>query len=458
MSFPPTVRSRGRLARRTTRALPLALLPLLALLLAAGVAREAAAQPADSAAALTLDAVHALVATRSPRARAADALARAAEARVPGAARPADPALQLGFMNYALPGLRPDATLGMTQLQLMQMVPLPGKLAAAGGAARARADAARARAADVGWEARTAAAMAFYERYEAAGTVVVARETRRLLEDAAALASAMYRVGDGRQADVLRARVAIARMDEEVVRMAAMQEAATARLAAAADTSPAAVAGAPVLPAFPADVPSLDSLERLALAARPMLAAGAADVRAAAADATLARRELWPDLQLGVQYGQRRMEMGVDRMGSLMVGATLPVFARARQLRMRDETAAMRAMADAELLAMRADTRARLGQAHAALVSARRLAALYRTTVLPQAEAATTSSLASYRSGGVDFMTVLDNRMDVNRYRQELLALDAAEGRAWAELEMLVGRPLVPASAHAPARVAGGSR
>ncbi|MGZ8411287.1 MAG: TolC family protein [Gemmatirosa sp.] len=420
-------------------------------------ASAAVAQPA-TAPALTLDSVYALVAARSPRAQAAGARARAAEARVPGASRPADPELQLGVMNRTLPGLAPDATLGMTQLQLMQMVPLPGRLAAAGGAARARADAARARAADVAWEARSAAAMAFYERYEADGAVAIARATRRLLEDVAAVASAMYRVGDGRQADVLRARVEIARMDEEVVRMGAMLDGATARLAAAADTSPDAVAGAPVLPAFPDVVPTLDSLERLALATRPLLAAGAADVRAAAADATLARRELWPDVTVGVQYGQRRMAMGTDRMGSLMVGASLPIFARSRQLRMREETAAMRAMAEAELTAMRADTRSRLAEVRAALASARRLRALYRTTVLPQAEAATTSSLASYRTGGVDFMTVIDNRMGVNRYRQELLALDAAEGRAWAELEMLVGRPLLPPSDPAPARVAGGTR
>lgn len=63
--------------------------------------------------------------------------------------------------------------------------------------------------------------------------------------------------------------------------------------------------------------------------------------------------------------------------------------------------------------------------------------------MLPQAEAAASSALASYRSGGVDFMTVLDNRMIVNRYREELVALTASEGRAWAELEMLVGRPLL---------------
>ena len=92
---------------------------------------------------------------------------------------------------------------------------------------------------------------------------------------------------------------------------------------------------------------------------------------------------------------------------------------------------------------MQADTRARVSRTHAELSRARRLATLYRQSVLPQAEAAAESALASYRSGAVDFMTVIENRMTVNRYREELVALLADEGRAWAELEMLTGHPLM---------------
>lgn len=62
--------------------------------------------------------------------------------------------------------------------------------------------------------------------------------------------------------------------------------------------------------------------------------------------------------------------------------------------------------------------------------------------MLPQAEAAAASSLASYRPGSVDFMTVIENRMVVNRYREEVVTLTAAEGRAWADLEMLISHSL----------------
>lgn len=105
----------------------------------------------------------------------------------------------------------------------------------------------------------------------------------------------------------------------------------------------------------------------------------------------------------------------------------------------------MREMAEADLTAMRADTRARVMGAYATLTRARNLTVLYRTTVLPQAEATVTSALAAYRVGSVDFMTLLDNRMSVNEFRQELFALEAEEGKAWAELEMLMGRELLDA-------------
>jgi outer membrane protein TolC len=130
-------------------------------------------------------------------------------------------------------------------------------------------------------------------------------------------------------------------------------------------------------------------------------------------------------------------------MGSLMVGASLPVFARDRQFKMREEAAAMKLMAQADLAAMRAETRGKIGEAYAALTRARTLAQLYQTTVLPQAEATVASALTAYRVGSVDFMTLLDDRMTVNKYRQELYALDADQGKAWAELEMLTGRELV---------------
>ena len=123
--------------------------------------------------------LYAQVRRDNPKVAAAQALARAALARAPGATRPPDPVLQLGFMNYNLPSIAPMPVLGMRQLQLMQMLPLGGKLALAGRIAGAQADATNRRATDVAWEVRAAAAMDFYDLYATDRGLDVARETLR---------------------------------------------------------------------------------------------------------------------------------------------------------------------------------------------------------------------------------------------------------------------------------------
>ena len=379
----------------------------------------------------------------SPRLEAARQLVLAAEARITPARRPPDPQLQLGLMNRMLPGLGLQDPLGMNQIQLMQMIPTAGKLGLAGRVAEAQAAATTERAEDLRWELRSRAAMAFYDLYRTDHSLSVAVETQRLLRDVAKTAETMYAVGQGRQPDVLRAQVELARMSEEITRMRTMRVAMTARLNALLDQPQETVVASPVLPAFPAGLPPLDSLERLALAGRPMLRAGEQDLRAAESARRLARREIWPDLQLGVVYGQRPMDVGTERMMSFMLGFTLPVFAGGRQLKMRQETEAMQRMAAADLQAMRAETGGRVAELYADVVRARNLGRLYRATILPQSDATVASAVAAYRVGGVDFMTLLDARMTVNNYQQDLYQLEAEEGKALAELEMLVGQELL---------------
>ena len=381
-------------------------------------------------------------ASESPRIVAASALATAASARITTAKRPPDPEVQLGLMNRELPSLAPMDPLGMTQIQVMQMVPTPGKLRLAGQVASETAAAARSRATDVRWDVRARAAMAFYDLYSAARQLAIARDTKLLVADIAKTSQTMYSVGEGKQADVLRAQVEVARMTEEIERMESMRAAMAGRLAAILNVPQDSIHGTAALPQIPDSLPSLAGLVAEAERRRPMIEAGEREVAAAMAGERLARREIWPDLQLGLQYGWRGGEMGTERMGSLMIGATVPIYARSRQLAMREETAAMRLMATADLAAMRAETRGRMTELYADFVKARNLAALYTTTVIPQADAAVAASFTAYRVGSVDFMTLLDNQMSVNNYRMQLISLRAEQGRVIAEMEMLLGREL----------------
>ena len=409
---------------------------LIALLLAVAVVPAAA----QEAGALTLGTVYRTLAVGSPRVSAARALARAADARRLPAGRLPDPQVQFGLMNRMLPGFGIDQTLGMNTVQLMQMVPLAGKLGLSGRTASALAGAEDERAQATWWEQRALAAMAFYDLNAAEGELAIARETLRLLRDIAATARSMYVAGQGRQTDVLRAQVEIARMEEDTLRISAMREAAAARLNGVLGRPVEAPVPPTILVSLPGEIPSRDSLGRLAATGRSMVLAGEGTMRAAEAQERLAAREWWPDLQLGVQYGQRSMAGGTNRMVSLMVGFTLPIYGR--QSAMRREAEAMRDMATADLAAVRAETAGRLGELYADWMRAHRLSHLYGSTILPQAEANVASALSAYRNGGVDFMTLLDAQMSVNQYRQELVRLQSEQGTALAGLEELIAMEL----------------
>ena len=421
-----------------------------------GVVRLSAQQ---SPTPVTLGDIYHAVDSASPSLRAAAAAARAAAARVPTTRRLPDPQVQLQLMNRNLPGFGLNDPLGMNQIQVMQMFPVPGKLGLAGRAAEARAAAGRWQVGEVVWTQRGDAAMAFFELHRLDATLDVSRETLRLLANVDSTATQMFALGQAQQTDVLRAQLEISRMTAEIEEMLGMRDAMAARLNAVLDRRVTSPVGPTVRPSLPDSLPPADSLVARALASRGMLRAGASNVLAATEFQRLAQKEIWPDFLVGVVYGQRPMPDGsTDRMMSFMLGATIPIWAGSRQLRMRDEAAAMREMAEAELAAMQAQTRGRVMELVARFERTRRLRQLYIGSILPQAEATERAARSSYQVGAVNFMTLLDALMVVNGYREKLHQLDADAGTALAELEMLTSGPLIPGNPPVIDRGDGGAR
>lgn len=405
----------------------------------------APALPAQAPDSLALAAVLRAVDHASPAIAGARAATVAATARIAPASRPPDPQLQLGWMNYALPDGRPMPPLAMRQLQVMQMIPTAGKLGAQADEARARAAQASHTAEAVRWTTRRQAATQFFELLRLDRALGVMHDSRRAMADLRRAAVAMYEVGEGRQADVLRADVELARMDADVARMESMRTGAEAELRALLDLPPDTVLGAPAAVRLPADPPPLDALRGTTLAARPEMQESEAALAAAAHAARRARAEAWPDLVVGAQLGANRSLDGMrETMGSLMLGASLPVFARDRQHRMRQEAGAMETMARADLRMRRAETLGELTMVHATLVRTAQLQRMYDDRLLPAAEAAVIAARAAYRAGTLPFMAVLEDQLALDRHRLDRLALDSEAGTAWAALEALTGRSWLP--------------
>lgn len=392
---------------------------------------------------LRLADLYAAARARNPGLRAAGATVAATRAREGAAGVPPDPMLELGAMNLSLPGLRADMASSMApSILAMQTIPFPGKLALGSRIAAQETAVAEAEADERWWQLRAELARAFYDLYQTDRALALAAENLALLRDLETVARSLYAAGTGRQADLLRASVEVARARAELARLEAARRSAAARLHALVGTPVVDDVAAPALPALPADLPPLDTLADWAEQSRPLLAGLRLRVEQATTRRSLARRELWPDLTLGVQYGQGRYHGGTERMGSVMLGFSVPVFAGRRQLKAREEAAAHEDAARAELDGERAVLAARLHELAATLDQLRQLIALYQGEVLPLAEANAASALAAYRAGTVDLLTVIEARTGYNTYRRELYALIAEYGATIAALESTIGREL----------------
>jgi outer membrane protein, heavy metal efflux system len=395
------------------------------------------------AAPLTLAEAQAAALEHNPALRAARAAAEAVATRRAGAALPPDPELRLGVMNVSLPELRTDMPASMApSIQLMQMVPAPGKLRLAAEVADRETGMARSAADAVAWQLRARTAAAFLAVRQADGELAVLHEVRGWLGELEEVARATYAAGRGAQGDALRAGVEAARMDAEIARVEAGRAASAARLNAAMGRPAGTPVGPLARPPLPASLPEVEVLAAWAGEGSPRLEGARTGLERAGTLSALARRELWPDLAVGLEYGQRPGAMGTERMGSVMVGFSLPVFAGRRQLARRADAEAMRQVAAAELAEVEAETSAELIELVAELARARALLALLRTEILPLGEATLTAALASYRSGRADFMTVVEARSTLAGFERERHTLEAESGVLIATLEMVVGRAL----------------
>ncbi len=419
----------GLADRRCLVALLVALLGLLP-------ARPSVAQQPDT---LRLDDAVSLARRGNPRLQASRLMADAAAERIGPAGAWSDPMLSFGLMNRPLNGFGTDEPMTMNSIQLSQRIPWPGKLGFARERAGLLADAQALDALEVEWQLVARIRSMYFQLAFMDRGLTVMRETRDLLRDFLDVSSTRYAVGEGIQQDVLQAQVSVARMTEDITVMEQDRVAVAARLNGLLGRPATVAIGALVLSDPHAEIPSVDSLMIRAEAERPALAAARQRALAAEAGYRRARRQLYPDFVVSLGYGQRPQ---FTDMTTIMVGVSIPIFAGSSHLPLRREMAAEQAAREAQEQDLYNETFARITELRAQAERATRLVRLYRESILPQARGAVESAFSAYRVGQVDYMTLVENELTVNRYEIESLRLAADFQRALAELEALVGGPI----------------
>lgn len=395
--------------------------------LAAG-ARVPAAPGPESAGSPVLAALVEEAAARNPDIAAARQRLVAARAAISPARALPDPTLNFSYE---------DMDVRETMYGVTQELPFPGKRQLKGRIAEH--DAARAEQQYQATKLEIVARVkeVYYDLVLAQISAGVIDQTRETLVALARGAEAGYAVGRMAQADVLRAQAEISR--------------SLARRAAVEQQRRSAQAGMMRLLGRTSDPPVVEStritLTKLrqspaelaaALKARaPLLQAALHAVEYREDGVALARREYWPDFEVGVL---RVHEEPVRDDGyQLMLNVSVPLYYAAKQRHGVREAHAMRQEAADDLQAMHQDLLSRIRDDLAQIERAETLVDLLQNAIIPQARLALDAGRAGYASGRLDFLTVLSSLLTLQENEIELHAEIAAHEQAVARIEGIIG-------------------
>lgn len=381
----------------------------------------------------------------SPEIRAASNERLASQHRVSPAGALDDPMLEAGVLNAPWSGLRLNREdMTMKMLGLSQKFPFPGKRELRQGVAEKDAESvAHAYQETVNRVVRDVKT-AYFELAFTTESARLVEKNRQALEQFLKISESRYAVGQGNQADVLKAQTQLSRMADELLKLGRERQVIEAELMRAlgrgqGDSAPAP--GALQLREAPLQ---LEALQETALRERPQILGLRSLIDRGSKALELARKDYYPDLDVKFSYGQRDKTpdgMSRDDLVSLTVAINLPVWRETKRDPRVAEAIAMRDQAMELYQAQQNEIASKLRQQVANAEQSLKSARLYETGILPQARLGVESSLAAYRVNRVDFLTLLDSQMTVFSYEVSYAAALAGYNKALAEIDLLVGKP-----------------
>ena len=385
-------------------------------------------------------------ARNNPEIRAAKNEREAALHRVSPAGALDDPMLEAGVINAPLASQtfhREDMTMKM--LGLSQKFPYPGKRDLRRDVAAKDAESvAYAYQETVNRVLRDVKA-AYFELALVVESTRLVEKNKQVLEQFLKISESRYTVGQGNQADVLKAQTQLSRMADELIKLGRERRAIEAELILALGRGPEAGAPVPATLRLREAALQFELLRETAIKERPQLLGLQSLIARNGRVIDLARKDYYPDFDVKFSYGQRDKTldgMSRDDMVSFTVAVNLPVWRESKRDPRVAEAIAMRDQATDMYQAQQNEVSSKLRQQVANAEQSLRSARLYETGILPQARLAVESSLAAYRVNRVDFLTLLDNQMTLLNYEVSYASALSNYNKALAEIDLLTGKTL----------------
>jgi outer membrane protein TolC len=325
------------------------------------------------------------------------------------------------------------------EYMLQQDIPFPTKMLFRGLAASKEAEASyqvfREAERQIIWRLKEP----YYKLLLAKKTIGLLEDSRKLLEQAAKSAGAMYESGQGMQVDVLKAQIELSKIDIELFNVRQEERLEEARFAS--------VLNQPLNTRYPFHFSeerqsmslTLQQLEEAALKNRPELKMFVLEAERAGLNQALAHQAWLPDIKLRYEGRQYPGENDI-RENDTFIGLSVPVWSLLKGIGGGWASANAEAAAARERLAQaRNDLLLDVHTAYTELKKAENALQVYEMSILPQAKQQVEVGLASYEAGKMDFLGIIDAQKTLRESQIEYYAALADYQIALAELSACCG-------------------
>lgn len=353
-----------------------------------------------------------------------------------------DPMISLGYTSVGNP--LPGAGLGsqvLSNIGVMysQELPYPGKLKLRGEIASKEADAVFQgyQAVQLGVISRLK--QAYYRlQYTYAASDLLNRN-RELLNKLVSVTEARYSVGKAAQQDVFKAQTQVSILETRLVKLEQERISSEAEINSILNRRPGTPVGRPEDFKPKEQMPTLEELYAATAQNSPMLGRDQKMIQRSELAVNSARKEYYPDMTLtGGYFNQGSMSPMYQFQASFKV----PIYFWRKQRAGVNEQVSMLSQARRTYEATDQSLHYRIKDDYTMAQASLKLMRLYLQTVVPQSNAALESSLSTYETGSVDFLSVLTNFTNVLDYEMNYYDEALNYALALSRLEEMSGQPL----------------
>ncbi len=362
-----------------------------------------------------------------------------------------DPILSFNALNFPTDTFDRSQE-AMTQLQvgISQKLPFPGKLALREEASSFEAEAARNNVDETRLRLiRDVQSSWWTLRYLDHALEIVAKN-QTLLNQFVEIARTKYEVGDGLQQDVLLSQLELSKLLDQKIQLTGLRRGEQARLNRLIDRRTEQEIVLPqstnlMLPELAEESALFERARQL----RPKLEAIRHKIQAAESRVGLAKKDYYPDFNIGAVYGARQGDnppnVGGERTDflTLRFSINLPLYPKQKRAAAVSQRTSELQSERYALLDERNAVYAQISRASADYVQAREQFSLFDTGIIPQARQTVQSMRAGYQVSEVDFLNLVRSQITLLNYETQYWRSLSAANQALARLYAAVGGEII---------------